>query len=77
MSVSEADKLELNPNVKVIESEADGLYYVMGAKLTNKQKNIGISGQRVEDMPDEVIFLTKRQLLALADDLPELIETYC
>ena len=77
MGVNEADKLEFNPNVKTIESDVDGLYYIMGATLTTKQRNIGICGQRVEGMPDEAVFFTKKQLLALAADLPELIELYC
>ena len=77
MGVNEADKLEFNPNVKTIESDVDGLYYILGARLTTKQKNIGICGQRIEGMPAEAIFFTKKQLLALAADLPELIELYC
>ena len=77
MGVNEADKLEFNPNVKTIESDVDGLYYIMGATLTTRQRNIGICGQRVEGMPDEAVFFTKKQLLALAAELPELIELYC
>ena len=77
MGVNEADKLEFNPNVKTIESEVDGLYYILGARLTRKQKTIGICGQRVEGMPNEAVFFEKKQLVALAKDLPELIELYC
>lgn len=77
MGVNEADRLEKNPDVKVVESDEQGLYYILGATLTTKQKNIGICGQRVEGMPDEAVFFTKKQLIALAAELPELIKLYC
>ena len=77
MGVNEADKLELNPNVKTIESDEQGLYYILGATLTTKQRNIGICGQRIEGMPPEAVFFTRKQLVALAKELPELIELYC
>lgn len=77
MHVVKADRLEYNPEVKTAESTVDGLYYIMGASLANKQRNIGICGQRIDGMPEEAVFFTKKQLVALAADLPELIKLYC
>lgn len=77
MGVNEADKLEFNPNVKTVETDVDGLYYIMGANLSLSQKAIGIGGKRIPDMPDDVVFFTTRQLKALLRDIPQLLETYC
>lgn len=77
MNVAIADKLELDKNVKVIESEENGLYYIAGATLVFPIKNLGICGFRIKGMPDEAVFFTKKQLVALAAELPELIKTYC